>query len=277
MASKLGRAGSSSVVLSRAFAAQAAAKHGEGHALPKAKLQQTKLPNGAVIAAVENYSPISRVGVFVRAGARFEGPNQLGLTHALRNAAGLATKASSHFGITRHIEYSGGTFHVSNNREDFAYVLENDRDAIGDNIVFVADTVTRPAFKPWELSDNKFRMKIDLARLNADPNALLLEAIHKAAYRSGLGNSLYSPAFKVGKYGHNCLTEFVVDNFFASRTAIVGVGVELNALVAAVEKHFELNTTTATPIAQSKFVGGEVRIDAKNPMTVAAVVGEGAP
>lgn len=194
-------------MLSRAFAAQAAAKHGEGHALPKARLQQTKLPNGAVIAAYENHSAVSRIGVFVRAGARFEGPNQLGLTHALRNAGGLATKASSHFGITRNIEYTGGSLTVSNNREDFAYILENTRDAVEENIRFVADTVTRPAFKSWELSDNKFRMKIDLARLNADPNALLLEAIHKAAYRAGLGNSLYSPAFKIGKYGHNCLTE----------------------------------------------------------------------
>lgn len=68
----------------------------------------------------------------------------------------------------------------------------------------------------------------------------------------------------------------MVDNFNASRTAIIGVGVELSALVAAVEKHFELNTTAANPIPPSKFAGGEVRIDAKNPLTVAAVVGEGA-
>ena len=55
----------------------------------KALFRQTKLANGLSIVAIENNSPISRVGVFVRAGPRFELPGQLGASHALRAAAGL--------------------------------------------------------------------------------------------------------------------------------------------------------------------------------------------
>lgn len=52
-------------------------------------IQVTKLPNGLVIASLENYSPASRIGVLVRAGSRYEAIDNLGVTHMLRLAASL--------------------------------------------------------------------------------------------------------------------------------------------------------------------------------------------
>lgn len=51
--------------------------------------QVSKLPNGLVIASLENYSPLSRVGVFVKAGSRFETAENQGVSHVLRLAANL--------------------------------------------------------------------------------------------------------------------------------------------------------------------------------------------
>lgn len=53
----------------------------------------SKLPNGLVIASLENYSPASKIGVFVKAGSRFEGDSHLGVTHLLRLAASLVRVA----------------------------------------------------------------------------------------------------------------------------------------------------------------------------------------
>lgn len=52
-------------------------------------LQVSKLPNGLVIASLENYSPLSRVGVFVKAGSRYETAENQGVSHVLRLAANL--------------------------------------------------------------------------------------------------------------------------------------------------------------------------------------------
>lgn len=49
----------------------------------------SKLPNGLVIASLENYSPLSRVGVFVKAGSRYETAENQGVSHVLRLAANL--------------------------------------------------------------------------------------------------------------------------------------------------------------------------------------------
>lgn len=276
MSSKLAKANFNRALRARNFSAQAAHK-AEGHgALAGQSLKQTKLPNGLVIAAFENYSPISRIGVFVRAGARFEGPGQLGLTHALRNAAGLSTQTSSNFGITRNLEFAGGSLTASTNREDLIYVLENNRDSAAANIRFLADTVTRPAFKPWELSDTSYRQEIDVLRLGQNPQAQLVEALHKAAFRGGLANSLYSSSFQVGRFDHNDLLSFVTDNFTVNRMAIVGLGVELGGLVAEVERSFVLNPSSAAKEEPSKFIGGDVRVETSSGLSYVAVVAEGA-
>lgn len=52
-------------------------------------VQVTKLLNGLVIASLENYSPASKIGVFVKAGCRYETPDNLGVTHLLRLASNL--------------------------------------------------------------------------------------------------------------------------------------------------------------------------------------------
>lgn len=54
-------------------------------------LQVSKLPNGLVIASLENYSPLSRVGLFVKAGSRYETLENQGVSHVLRLAANLVT------------------------------------------------------------------------------------------------------------------------------------------------------------------------------------------
>uniref|UniRef100_A0A8C0KFX1 Peptidase M16 N-terminal domain-containing protein n=1 Tax=Canis lupus dingo TaxID=286419 RepID=A0A8C0KFX1_CANLU len=71
-------------------------------------LEFTKLPNGLVIASLENYAPASRIGLFIKAGSRYEDSNHLGTSHLLRLASSLTTKGASSFKITRGIEAVGG-------------------------------------------------------------------------------------------------------------------------------------------------------------------------
>lgn len=52
-------------------------------------LQVSKLPNGLVIASLENYSPLSSVSVLVKAGSRYETVENQGVSHVLRLAANL--------------------------------------------------------------------------------------------------------------------------------------------------------------------------------------------
>ena len=71
-------------------------------------------------------------------------------------------------------------------------VLGNKTDALSD---YLLDIIANPAFKPWEIEDVTRRVGIDVGHL--DPAVRATELLHKAAYRDGLGNSLYSPPHMV--------------------------------------------------------------------------------
>lgn len=62
---------------------------------------------------------------------------------------------------------------------------------------FLEDVATRQVFKPWEVNDLSPRLRYELS---AVPEATrLLELLHKAAYHTGLGYSLYSPKRQIDK------------------------------------------------------------------------------
>ena len=60
---------------------------------------------------------------------------------------------------------------------------------------YLLDVVANPAFKPWEIPDVTRRVGVDIAGM--DPAIRASELLHKAAYREGLGNSIYSPPHMV--------------------------------------------------------------------------------
>ena len=63
---------------------------------------------------------------------------------------------------------------------------------------YLLDAIANPAFKPWEILDDlPKRMTINLEGLAPDVRAM--ELLHKAAYREGLGNSLFSAPHMVSK------------------------------------------------------------------------------
>ena len=61
---------------------------------------------------------------------------------------------------------------------------------------FLKDVSVGQIFKPWEITDNLPRLKYELETLA--PEVRVLEALHKVAFRRGLGNSLYTPRYRVG-------------------------------------------------------------------------------
>merc|ERR1711962_1581774 len=120
------------------------------------------------------------------------------------------------------------------------------------------DTVSNQAFKPWELSDSLPRMKLELASL--PPSTKVLELLHSAAFRSGLGNSLFSPEHKVGSHSTAVLQQFVSKHFTTGRTALVGVGVSHAALVKYAEM-LSLEEGAGPSNVASKFYSGEERLE----------------
>ena len=242
--------------------------------LTKQDAKITQSSAGITVASVENYSPISQVSVVIKAGSRYENPHNLGIVHCIKNCATLSTKTHTAFSITRNLEIQGSKIDVASNREYIIYTLQCIRDEIDSGLELLADVTTNQAFKPWEVNDSTYNMELDLAFLENNPEAILMEALHKAAFRGGLANSLFCPSFMIGKHTTESLHNFVHENFAASKTSVVGLGVNHNNLESAVSKLFNLSNPSGSD-GTTKFGGGEIRLEKDIPFVHTAIVAEG--
>ncbi|KAJ8283952.1 hypothetical protein COCON_G00028020 [Conger conger] len=261
----------------RLYAAQAAHKlDAPAAGFPAQEVQVTKLPSGLVIASLENYSPASKIGVFVKAGCRYETPDNLGVTHLLRLAANLTTKGASAFKICRGVEAVGGSLSVTSSRENMIYSVECLRDHIDTVMEYLINVTTAPEFRTWEVADLTSRVKLDKALAHQKPQIAVLESLHAAAYKNALSNSLYCPDFMTGHISSDQMHSFVQNNFTSGRMALVGLGVEHSVLTQVGEHFLNIRSGTGAAGSKARYHGGELRAQSRDSLVHSVVVSEGA-
>ncbi|GAB0100242.1 cytochrome b-c1 complex subunit 2, mitochondrial [Sergentomyia squamirostris] len=269
MASSASKAPLFRSVAIRGFAAQAAAaKPARGGT----EVHTTTLPNKLVVASTETTNPIARVSVLFRAGSRNENYDNLGASHTVRAAAGLTTKGSTTFAITRNIQHIGGNLSVSGDRETISYNLEVTPDHLDTGLKFLQDIATGQVFKPWELEENVPRVRGDLARVTDQVRAV--DLLHRAAFRSGLGNSLFCPDYNVGRLSPETLQHYVSANFTTNRAAVVGINVNHNTLVGFAQ-NLPIDSGAGTDTASTFIGGNEIRLDRGGRLAHVAVATQG--
>uniref|UniRef100_A0A673VPA3 Ubiquinol-cytochrome c reductase core protein 2a n=1 Tax=Salmo trutta TaxID=8032 RepID=A0A673VPA3_SALTR len=213
----------------------------------------TGLPNGLVIASLENYSPVSSVGVFVKAGTRYETVENQGVSHVLRLAANLTTKGASAFRICRGVEAVGGSLR-SVRMESTALC------PLPPLMEYLINVTTTPEFRPWEVDDLTSRVKVDRALAHQCSQIGVIEKLHEAAYKNALSNSLYCPDYMVGKVSGEQLQSFVQNNFTSARMALVGLGVNHSVLRQVGEQFLSVRSGAGVAGAKAVYRGGELRV-----------------
>lgn len=252
----------------RHYAALAAAAPSSSAAVPECKV----LSNKVTIAAYDSNSALSQVSIIFRAGSRNETYDTQGMIHHLRVLAGLSTSTASTFAITRNIQQLGGNLLTVVDRESIAYTLQITRNNLSDALKFLECVATKQVFKPWEVSDQTPRLQYELASISE--TTLVVELLHKAAYRRGLGYSIFSPKHQIGKIGTETLQYFVNSNFTTPNCAVVATGVPLSS-ISAFATNLEIPSEESTNEA-SKYCGGEIRKETASNLATIALAVEGA-
>ncbi|CAK9293046.1 unnamed protein product [Gordionus sp. m RMFG-2023] len=271
---------------------------------PQRDFQLSKIKNGLVICSLENNSPLSSIGIIVKAGTRYENfdKENLGITHMMKVASSLATLKCSQFGLSRNLDHIGSSLMVSTTRDFFMYILQTKRDNIDTALKYLSYMATMPAFKHWEVKDSIYKLSYDIHMVAHDPEIALVEDLHKAIYRNGLQNSLFSPKFMIGKHTCGKLREFHESHFTAPNMALIGVGMDHSSLANRAYKNFS-HLSTDHPTSHTKnaeeinnektrddnlnkivrnsqinnriFYSNESRVHTMSPLTYALLVSEG--
>lgn len=238
---------------------------------PSPVVQTTVLPNKMVVASIETCLPISSVSMIFRAGSRNETYDTLGATHVLRSAAGFSNQHTTAFGVTRNIQQTGGSLSCATDRELVIYNVEQTRNHLETGLKYLDHVTTGQLFKPWELADNWHRIKADKARMSDSVRAI--ELMHRAAYRDVLANSIYCPKFQFGKLTTETMQHYVRSNFLTNRSAIVGTGVDHQALVGYA-KNLIIDSGTGND-AKPTYYGGELRKALAGQISTVAIAAPG--
>lgn len=190
----------------------------------------------------------------------------------LRITAGLSTKNSSGFNLTRSIQQTGGNISITSDRETVEYNIELTRDKLDTGLKYLSDLSVHSVFKPWEVSDNLYRVKEDLARVT--PQVRAVDLLHRAGFRSGLGNSIFCAKHHIGKISPETLQHYIASNYKTSRAAVVGVGVD-HQLLVGYAKNLALDSGSGNEVP-SKYYGGDLRVDKSGNWAHVAIGTQGA-
>jgi len=223
-------------------------------------LSLTRTRRGLLVASLDNYAPVSRVILAVNSGSRFEAAHEQGAGHALRALGYLSTKDATSFGISRTLDVNGANSHVTSTREATLYGVDILRNKLAMGIDVLDQIGTKHAFKPWEVESALPRhLKTEMTMAAGEPHKLAIELAHKAAFRTGLGRSIFCPTYALKKLNSDLLQDFVSETFTAPRMAVLGLGVDHDELVDLCSKIKPLKGEGRSSPASVFHEGQEVR------------------
>ena len=172
----------------------------------------------------------------------------------------------------RNLQQIGSSLDITTDREIITYTVESTLNHIEEAMKFLQDAATLQLFKPWELTDILPRLKYDLARVPDQVRAI--ELLHQAAYRTGLGNSIYCPKHQVGKHSSETLQHYYASNFATNRAAVVGVGID-HKMLTSFAKGLPLESSNSNDSASKYHGPSEIRYDKSGSMAHVAIATEG--
>ncbi|KAJ8713458.1 hypothetical protein PYW07_013828 [Mythimna separata] len=239
----------------------------------EARISKTILPNKTFVAALDNGSPVTRVTIAFKAGSRYEPQTELGLAHVLRSAAGLSTKNSSAFITARKLAQIGASVSASGDREFVYYTLETTNDNVDEAVSLLSKLVSGQEFRAWELTDNIPRLQFDIAAL--PPQVRAVDLLHKAAYRRGLGNSLFISPKKIGKISSESLQHYASNLLTNANCAVAVVG-DSQERANMIAQNLQLGSGNFKFDSDTKYYGGELRKEMGGDLAHVALAVQGA-
>lgn len=186
----------------------------------------------------------------------------------------MSTGHATGFGITRQLQQIGASLDATSDRELISYTVELSREHLDTGLKYLQAAITNQLFKPWELDDNKPRLRADIANVSDQVRAV--ELLHKAAFRSGLGNSVFIPDYQIAKLNSETLQSYIANNFTTNRAAVVGVGIDHQLLVGFAQ-NLAIESGAGKDTASSFNGCHDVRLDKSGSFTHVAVATQGAP
>ncbi|XP_030913143.1 mitochondrial-processing peptidase subunit alpha, partial [Geospiza fortis] len=181
------------------------------------------------------------VGVLVNSGSRHEAKYLSGISHFLEK---LAFSSTAQFGskdeILLTLEKHGGICDCQASRDTIMYAVSADARGLDTVVSLLADVTLQPRLSDEEIEMTRMAIRFELEDLNMrpDPEPLLTEMIHAAAFRDNtVGLNRFCPVENTDKIDRAVLHSYLSSYYTPDRMVLAGVGIEHEHLVECARKY----------------------------------------
>ncbi len=201
----------------------------------------SKLPNGLHVLT-HNMPHLESValGIWIKAGARDENPEENGVAHFLEHMAFKGTKRRSAQDIAEEIESAGGEINAATGMETTTYYARTLKADWPLALDILADIFTESTLDADELDRERDVILQEIAASKDQPDDLVFDLAQAASYGDHpLGRSILGTSELVQNMTREQMVSWRDRNYWASRIVICATGNVNHADFAkAAEKHF---------------------------------------
>ncbi|CAK7291494.1 mitochondrial-processing peptidase subunit alpha [Vulpes vulpes] len=207
----------------------------------KFETKVTTLDNGLRVASQNKFGQFCTVGILINSGSRYEAKYLSGIAHFLEKLAFSSTdRFESKDEILLTLEKHGGICDCQTSRDTTMYAVSADSKGLDTVVGLLADVVLHPRLTDEEIEMTRMAVRFELEDLNMrpDPEPLLTEMIHEAAYRENtVGLHRFCPTENIAKIDREVLHSYLRNYYTPDRMVLAGVGVEHQHLVECARKY----------------------------------------
>ncbi|GFR68364.1 mitochondrial-processing peptidase subunit alpha, partial [Elysia marginata] len=202
----------------------------------------TTLDNGLKIASENKFGQFCTVGVLLNSGSRYESAYPSGIIHFLEKLSfGTTPSWEDKDKILQALEKVGGICDCQGSRDTLVYAASARTSGLDIVMKILSDVVLRPTFPEEQMDDTRQAIQFEIEAMHMDPNPelLLMEMIHKAAYENNsLGLPRICPEENIGVITRDHLYTYMREHHTPDNAVIAGVGIEHEKLVELAQKYF---------------------------------------
>ncbi|KAJ2483742.1 ubiquinol-cytochrome c reductase core subunit 1 [Coemansia sp. RSA 2131] len=217
----------------------------------------TSTANGIRVAATGGDSGLATISLVINAGSRHETVETAGAAHYLKAFGFRNTQGRTSFRTIREAELNGAQLTAEATRENITYRVQCFPDAVPYFVDVLGDIAAETRFAEHEFRDVSRIVEFEALSARADSVTRALDGVHQAAFRGGLGNSLYAPHASPVATG-NAVAQYAKSALVGGRVAVVATGVDATELARLVSesKLAQLPSQGAPALEAARFVGG---------------------
>jgi len=237
-------------------------------------VESTRLPNGiTVLTHSMPHLETVALGIWIKAGARDEAPEENGIAHFLEHMAFKGTHRRSAQAIAEEIESAGGEINAATGMETTTYyarVLKSDWPLALD---ILADIFTDSVLDHGELERERDVILQEIHAAHDQPDDLVFDLAQASCFDGHpLGRSILGTLDLIGAVSRDGILAWRNRNYFGSRIVVSAAGnIDHQAFAAAAERLLGAIEHGTQPQRQKPNFTPSARTEAK-PMDQAHVV-----